>query len=87
MTKWTFKEVKFLENNGCCRYTGIPLKLPIVHKTWIGGTASLDRIDSNKKYVVNNIQWIHKDLNDMKWEFSHCYFLLMCNLVLKYREL
>lgn len=30
------------------------------------GTASLDRIDSTKGYVEENVQWVHKDVNFMK---------------------
>ncbi len=29
-------------------------------------TASLDRIDSSKGYTLDNIQWVHKDVNKMK---------------------
>lgn len=32
--------------------------------------ASLDRIDSGKGYVKENIRWVHKDINKMKWDMS-----------------
>lgn len=49
----------------------------------INGTASLDRIDSSKGYTLDNIQWIHKDLNTMKMAFDQKYFLEMCVAVAK----
>lgn len=44
-------------------------------------TASLDRIDSSKGYIEGNVQWVHKDINRMKQEFSEEYFIQMCELV------
>lgn len=33
-------------------------------------TASLDRIDSSKGYTIDNVWWIHKQLNWMKWDLT-----------------
>lgn len=44
-------------------------------------TASLDRIDSSKGYKVNNVQWVHKDINKMKNNYSEDYFKKLCKLV------
>lgn len=44
-------------------------------------TASLDRIDSKKGYYLNNVQWVHKDINIMKNKYSQTYFIEMCKLV------
>jgi hypothetical protein len=44
-------------------------------------TASLDRIDSNKGYTINNIQWVHKNINMMKQELSDSKFLEWCDKV------
>lgn len=43
--------------------------------------ASLDRIDSKKGYVNGNLQWIHKDINWMKWHFEENLFLEYCKLI------
>ncbi len=43
--------------------------------------ASLDRIDSSVGYVINNIQWTHKIINNMKWDLNQDYFVKLCNLV------
>ena len=44
-------------------------------------TASLDRIDSNKGYIKNNIQLVHKDVNMMKKEYNQEYFIKLCKLI------
>jgi len=41
-------------------------------------TASLDRIDSKKGYIKQNVQWVHKDINKMKMDFPNEYFIQMC---------
>lgn len=58
-----------------CALTGIELKFGKER------TASLDRIDSNKGYIKDNIQWIHKDINRMKNIFSNTYFIWACKKV------
>lgn len=71
---------KFLEQDRKCVYTGEEL-------TWQDGsfgekgTASVDRIDSGIGYVINNIQIIHKDINNMKWDLNQDYFLDLCEKV------
>ena len=44
-------------------------------------TASLDRIDSDKDYTIDNVQWLHKHINMMKARYSQEYFVKMCHLV------
>jgi hypothetical protein len=44
-------------------------------------TASLDRIDSSKGYIIGNIQWIHKQVNFMKHSLSTKRFLELCKLI------
>jgi hypothetical protein len=48
-------------------------------------TASIDRIDSDKGYTSNNIQWVHKDLNRCKWDFSEEEFLGWVKKIYDYR--
>lgn len=45
------------------------------------GTASLDRIDSSKGYIKGNVQWVHKDINRMKNNFSDTHFISLCKMV------
>jgi hypothetical protein len=71
-----------------CALTGLELKF---NKNTTNGkkfdsknkTASLDRIDSLKGYEINNIQWLHKDVNIMKNKYNQEYFINMCKLICK----
>ena len=44
-------------------------------------SASLDRIDSDDYYHKNNIQWIHKDIQCMKWNKSEEEFIKWCKII------
>lgn len=66
---------RFSKQGGCCALTG--LEISFQHPQ----TASLDRIDSKLPYAVDNIQWVHKDINRMKNAFPQAYFIRMCKLV------
>jgi hypothetical protein len=82
---------KYLQQNGRCAISGIDITLrgqeigissKAVHdKT----TASLDRIDSNKGYTLDNIQWIHKDLNQMKSDRSMETLLYWITTIYEYK--
>jgi hypothetical protein len=63
-----------------CKYTGITLTSCSAEQ---GSTASLDRIDSSKGYVEGNVQWVHKDINKMKLDFSEERFIELCKAVAK----
>ena len=71
---------KFLDQNGKCALSGITLTLPVNCADLNKGnyTASLDRIDSANAYTLNNIQWVHKDINWMKNKFDQQYFIETC---------
>lgn len=43
--------------------------------------ASLDRIDPQGAYEPKNVWWIHKALNQMKWDLTLDRFLELCKLV------
>lgn len=51
-----------------CALTGVNIT---VSKNWRKEkfTASLDRIDSSKGYIVGNVQWLHKTINRLKSNF------------------
>ena len=70
----------FIKQNKKCALSGLPLNFPsIVGKN--DGTASLDRIDSNKGYSIDNIQWLHKNINNIKWDFTQKEIINYCKLV------
>ncbi len=68
-----------------CVLTGLPIEIAFGRKAHNRGevknTASLDRIDSDKGYTEDNIQWIHQDVNYMKSWFSEDRFKEICRLV------
>jgi hypothetical protein len=45
------------------------------------GNASLDRIDSSKGYVEDNVQWIHKELNCLKMDIPENKLIKWCELI------
>jgi hypothetical protein len=71
---------KFLDQGGCCALTGeelyfVPIK-----------TASLDRIDSNVGYCIENIQWVLKDVNKMKNNIPEERFIEICMKIVEHRK-
>lgn len=78
------------KQNYKCALSGLPL---IMSKSFskdrtnqvYSTTASLDRIDSSKGYVLGNVQWVHKDVNIMKNKFEQAYFTEICRLIYKNR--
>ena len=73
---WELFEIQ----NKKCAYTNIDIAFG---RTKSGNIASLDRIDSAKGYVEGNVQWVHKDINMMKRNFSETYFVELCETVYK----
>jgi len=69
----------FLKQNRKCALSGIEIEFGKTGKDLY--TASLDRIDSNKGYTIDNVQWLHKHVNWMKNTFSQEYFVEMCKKI------
>lgn len=70
----------FLQQNRKCIYTGLELEFPKNTRDFTK-TASLDRIDSSKGYINNNVQWVHKIINKMKMDISEEEFIKFCKMV------
>lgn len=68
----------FVAQNRQCALSGTPISLTPKNRTT---TASLDRIDSSKGYVLGNVQWLHKDVNIMKRSLTDAQFIDFCHLV------
>jgi hypothetical protein len=49
-------------------------------------TASLDRIDSSKGYVIGNVQWVHKHVNMMKQNYPQDYFVKLCKKIAAHNQ-
>lgn len=70
----------FLKQDRKCALSGEILKFNSNYKMF-DGTASLDRIDSDKGYIPGNVQWVHKDLQTMKMDSSDEKFINWCHKV------
>jgi hypothetical protein len=80
-TKWIYDKIE----NGYCEVTGIPFDLESeatssVHakNPWV---PSIDRIDSSKPYLKNNVQIVVFMYNVCKSEFNHEDVVKFCNAV------
>lgn len=71
-------ENQWHKQSGLCALTGVVLILDKNNKYM---TASLDRIDSSKGYIIDNIQWIDKDVNVLKNNYNEEYFKHICFMV------
>lgn len=76
----------FEAQKGRCALTGWPLVLGLSSKQPSTQTASLDRIDSIRGYEKNNIQWVHKDVNQVKWDLSDDRFREICRAVVAHEN-
>jgi len=70
----------FVAQNKKCKFTNEVLSFGTQYSKK-DRTASLDRIDSTKGYVKGNLQWVHKDVNKLKKNFSDKQFIKICRLV------
>lgn len=74
------------KQNFKCKLSGLDIYLSkcaaehLENKT----TASLDRIDNLKGYLIDNIQWVHKDINLMKRTLTEEHFIKLCNDVVNH---
>jgi hypothetical protein len=75
----------FIKQDKKCALTGLELSFSSKHHS-SDGVASLDRIDSSKGYTINNVQWVHKDINKMKLTHSDQDFIKYCRLVANHAQ-
>lgn len=75
----------FEKQNECCALSGIQLHFSSYDNRY-DGTVSLDRINSDLGYINGNIQWIHKDINKMKWAFSNDFFIKTCQKIAEHNS-
>jgi hypothetical protein len=68
----------WLKQNKKCNLSG--LDIDFIRRE-NGITASIDRIDSQKEYYIENIQLVHKDVNLMKNNFNLKYFIEICKKI------
>lgn len=71
----------FNDQKGLCCLTGLPISLPRGRGWSREGTASVDRKDSSLGYVEGNVQWVHKEVNRLKWSMTPERLLESCREV------
>jgi hypothetical protein len=73
----------FQKQKGKCSLTGIDIKLlnSSINNNHHLQTASLDRIDNNLGYILNNVRWVHKIINSLKSDLSDEDLISLCHLV------
>jgi hypothetical protein len=82
----------FLNQDGKCALSGVSLFLSTeINKQHNLNrkemTASLDRIDNDKGYTLDNVQWIHKTVNLMRRQYSIEEYVYWCSLVADYANI
>lgn len=78
---------KLIDQNFKCALSGVEIiVVPNYSRNASKQNASLDRIDSNKDYTIDNIQWIHKDLQSMKMTKTDEHFINWCHIISNYQK-
>lgn len=78
---------QFIKQGRKCLFSGIDLIFTSGKLNKSKQTASLDRIDSSKGYTIDNICWVHKEINKMKLDHSVEHFIELCESVAKNKEI
>lgn len=68
----------YLKQCGRCALSNLPIELPERGRRH---TASLDRKDNSLPYTLDNVWWVHKDVNFMKRDHTLERFLALCHAV------
>lgn len=74
----------FEKQNRQCSLSGLDIQFGVqsrVKEKQKECTASLDRVDNSRGYTIDNVQWVHKDINKMKNTHSQEAFINICKLV------
>lgn len=71
------------KQNGFCEFSGVKLTLSSYSKIEKNPiySASLDRIDSSKGYIIGNIRWVSRSINYMKNNMSDEMVWELCKLI------
>lgn len=71
----------YIKQDKKCALTGLDIKLERRFGHGFTQTASLDRIDNSKGYIVGNVQWVHKSINFFKRGYSEDKLYKYCKLI------
>lgn len=72
----------FLKQNRKCYLSGLDIKFVRNIDNYELQNASLDRIDSNIGYTINNIAWCDKEINQFKQDFTNDKLLEICHKII-----
>lgn len=75
----------YLSQDKRCALTGSEVSFPVKNDKF--GTASIDRINSDKGYTVNNVQIVNKISNRLKMDMTEDELFQLCKMVLHYKEI
>lgn len=76
----------FEQQNERCAISGVPISFPKRGELSSVGTASLDRIDSEKGYIEGNVQWVHKTVNKIKLNLNNSELISWCEQIYIYNN-
>ena len=82
-----YLQTLFDKQQGKCIYTGRPLIMKLGSDNETSNTGSIDRIDSSKGYVEGNVQWVDKDVNNMKMNLTEETFIQLAKEIAHYKQL
>ena len=68
----------FITQDKKCALTLLPIQ---IGNGRLRETASLDRKDSTKGYIKGNVQWVHRNVNIIKYSCSQEYFINICRKI------
>ena len=71
-----------------CRLSGVSIYMSRTATEHLNGltTASVDCINPKLGYSLQNVQWVHKDVNFMKGTLSQEKFLVWCDQITNYQD-
>ena len=75
----------YLLQNSKCALSGT--KISFGQSNYDETTASLDRINPRLGYTIDNVQWVHKQINFCKQRLTNVEFLKMCQQVVCHHEI
>jgi hypothetical protein len=77
----------FQKQGGKCAISGLEIKLVTDYtRRHEEHTASLDRIENSKGYTLDNVQWVHRDINMMRRAMPLDYFKWLCTQIGKFNS-
>lgn len=75
----------YISQDKRCALTGSQVSFSIKNDKF--GTASIDRINSDKGYTIDNIQIVNKISNRLKMDMTESELFQLCKMVLDYNEI